>query len=138
MGKKKYHRITDVVGAVYCEQKVVFDRLHGDARPISVKAKATTGTFEHIRFEIEGKTQRAVDRRCFIASHVYGMDAPQTDSLRQWRDRVLASTRAGRMAIACYYALSPALLVVLRRSTLLTRLVRRALDVILKTVGGVP
>jgi hypothetical protein len=136
MRPKKYHRITEIVGAIYCEQKVVFDRLHGDARPISVKAKATTGTFEHIRFEIEGKTQRAVDKRCFIASHVYGMDAPQTNSLRRWRDRALAPTRAGRMAIACYYMLSPTLLVVLRRSALLTRLVRRGLDVILRVVGG--
>ena len=27
---KKYHTITDIVGTVYCEQKVIFDRERGD------------------------------------------------------------------------------------------------------------
>ena len=28
--EKQYHTITDIVGTVYCEQKVVFDRERGD------------------------------------------------------------------------------------------------------------
>ena len=56
---KKYHTITDIVGTVYCEQKVVFDRERGDARPLEVRAKAAAGTFEHLRFQVEGQTRAA-------------------------------------------------------------------------------
>ena len=72
---KKYHTITDIVGTVYCEQKVVFDRERGDARPLEVRAKAAAGTFEHLRFQVEGQTRAAIDRRCFIATAIYGPDA---------------------------------------------------------------
>lgn len=57
---KKYHTITDIVGTVYCEQKVLFDRERGDARPLPVRAKAAGGTFEHLRFQVEGRTWEAL------------------------------------------------------------------------------
>lgn len=38
--RKRYHSITDIVATVYCEQKAVYDRERGDARPLDVRIKA--------------------------------------------------------------------------------------------------
>ena len=133
--KKKYHTITDIVGTVYCEQKVVFDRERGDARPLEVRAKAAAGTFEHLRFQVEGQTRAAIDRRCFIATAIYGPDAPETDFLRAWRDRVLMPTTTGRFFVQAYYASSPALVPLLCRSRGAASAVRAALNALLATLG---
>lgn len=133
--KKRHATITDIVGTVYCEQKAVFDRELGDARPISVRAKAAAGTFEHLRFEVEGRTQAAIDRRCFIATAIYGVDAPETDFLRAWRDRVLMPSPVGRALVCIYYLVSPRLVPPLRRSTRATGAVRRGLDLVLRSLG---
>lgn len=133
--QKKYHTITDIVGTVYCEQKVVFDRERGDARPLGVRAKAAAGTFEHLRFQVEGQTRAALDRRCFIATAIYGAEAPETDFLRAWRDRVLMPTPAGRLFVRAYYAASPFLVPALCRSKRATVAVRAALDAVLAVLG---
>lgn len=109
--EKKFYSITEIVEVLYCEQKVVFDRKYGDARPAKVKAKAADGTIEHMRFEAEGKTQAAIDRvkdqRRFNASAVYGQSAYKTESLRRWGARGLMSSMLGRLAAKVYYKLSP-------------------------------
>lgn len=128
---KKFHTITDIVGTVYCEQKVVFDRERGDARPLEVRAKAAGGTFEHLRFQVEGQTRAAMDRRCFIATAIYGPDAPETNFLRAWRDRVLIPTRAGRLLVRAYYATSPKLVPALTNSRHAARAARMALNAVL-------
>ncbi|MCW5323659.1 hypothetical protein D5039_21690 [Verminephrobacter aporrectodeae subsp. tuberculatae] len=132
---KKYHTITDIVGTVYCEQKAVFDRERGDARPLDVRAKAAAGTFEHLRFQVEGQTRAALDRRCFIATAIYGPDAPETNFLRAWRDRVLMPATAGRLFARAYYATSPSLVPLLCRSRRAAAAVRAALNVLLAVLG---
>lgn len=132
---KKYHTITDIVGTVYCEQKVLFDRARGDARPLPVRAKAAGGTFEHLRFQVEGRTRAAMDRRCFIATVIYGPDAAETNFLRAWRDRVLLPSLAGRAFVRCYYALSPWLVPVLARSSRASAAARVVLDWLLRRLG---
>lgn len=133
--KKKYHTITDIVGTVYCEQKVLFDRERGDARPLAVRAKAAGGTFEHLRFQVEGQTRAAMDRRCFIATAIYGPDAPETNFLRAWRDRALMPTRAGRFLVRAYYATSPRLVPMLARSTRAAGAMRAMLNALLAMLG---
>lgn len=132
---KKYHTITDIVETVYCEQKVLFDRERGDARPLDVRAKAAAGTFEHLRFQVEGQTRAAIDRRCFIATAIYGADAPETNFLRAWRDRVLMPATAGRLFVRTYYATSPALVPLLCRSRGAATAVRAALNALLAVLG---
>lgn len=153
MGKR--HTVSDIVAAVYCEQKLVFDKRHGKARSADIERKAAAGTFEHLRFQWEGYTrnpgrllaklgqerpgwrpQPKPDSRCFIASQVYGPLGAETDALRAWRDRALMPSRAGRAFVALYYAVSPALVWLLKRSPRLTSAVRRALDGVVKRVGG--
>ncbi|WP_230946671.1 CFI-box-CTERM domain-containing protein [Burkholderia cepacia] len=132
---RKYHTITRIVDTVYCEQKATFDRQYGDARPLSVRAKAAAGTFEHVRFQVEGKTRAAVDRRCFIATAVYGEDARETNFLRSWRDRVLLSSVVGRLLTACYYLMSPRVARALERSPRAARVLRIGLDCIVSLLG---
>jgi len=136
MTRRRYHSISNIVATVYCEQQAIFDRERGEARTIGVRVKAAAGTFEHKRFEMEGKTRAAVDRRCFIASAVYGSDAPATNALRAWRDRVLMHSRVGRAIVRIYYFVSPHLVPVLSRNTMVTAVVRRALNCLLARIGG--
>lgn len=132
---KKYHTITDIVGTVYCEQKVIFDRERGDARPLEVRAKAAGGTFEHLRFQVEGQTRAAIDRRCFIATAIYGPDAAETNFLRAWRDRVLMPAMAGRLCVRAYYAVSPGLVPLLCKSRSVAMAVRAGLNALLRLLG---
>lgn len=136
MKRRRYHSISNIVATVYCEQQAVFDRERGEARTMDVHMKAAAGTFEHKRFELEGKTRAAVDRRCFIASAVYGIDAPETHALRAWRDRVLMPSPLGRAFVRSYYFVSPYLVPLLKRSALTTALIRRTLNRILARIGG--
>jgi hypothetical protein len=103
----KHQTITEIVSTVYCEQKMLFDRERGDATPSSVRAKAEQGTIEHRCFEREGRIKSASDRRCFVASALYGPFASETDYLRDWRDQSLSKTVKGRLFIRIYYTLSP-------------------------------
>ncbi len=128
--------ITKVVSAVYCEQKVVFDREYGDLRPQHVKAKAEEGIREHAKFEFEGRVKQATDSRCFIASHVYGLNAPETNALREWRDRRLMPLLVGRWVVRVYYFISPLLLRLAGRSSVFSKLAKVALDVFVGKVGG--
>lgn len=65
---------------------------------------------------------------CFIATSVYGFDAPETNSLRRWRDEVLLPRRSGRLFVEAYYLCSPYIAGVIRRSPRLKASVRLVLD----------
>src|SRR5262249_39758734 len=48
-------------------------------------------------------------KNCFIATACYGSPlAPEVETLRRFRDGILARSGLGRLFIAVYYALSPA------------------------------
>lgn len=154
--KQKRHTVSDIVASVYCEQKLVFDKRHGKAKDADTERKAAAGTFEHLRFQWEGYTRNpgrllakigqkkpswrprpAADRRCFIASQVYGAHASETDALRAWRDRVLIPSLAGRVLVRIYYATSPALVALVRKSPWLAWIARKALDRFVSKTRGV-
>lgn len=65
---------------------------------------------------------------CFIATAVYGVDAPETNALRSWRDRQLMPTLLGRTFIATYYRISPSIVPILQDHFWLRRFVKFALD----------
>jgi hypothetical protein len=46
---------------------------------------------------------------CFCASLAWGPEAPETDLLRRFRDRILRRTGAGRGLIRIYYRTAPGL-----------------------------
>lgn len=132
----KRHTITDIVATVYCEQKAVFDRERGRIESRDVRAKREEGIAQHKRFEDEGRRSAGhQDRRCFIATAVYGQDAAETNFLRAWRDRALMPSRAGRVAVHLYYGVSPMLLPALERHAKLARVIRAMLDRLVRFLG---
>lgn len=66
---------------------------------------------------------------CYVATAVYGSyDCPQVWTLRRYRDDVLAETWCGRLFIAIYYAISPALVKWFGKTEWFTNLWRPKLD----------
>lgn len=65
---------------------------------------------------------------CFIATAIYGMEAPETRALRAWRDNSLLQSPMGRCAVFAYYKISPGLVPVIKRNLWLPKLVRFLLD----------
>ena len=124
----KYTSISKIIKTTYCEQQVVFDAKYGTKKDLSDQAqrqlnqKAEQGTALHAALEAQGRRtlkqqnqqnqqnqQQAQDTRCFVATCVFGHQAPETVWLRNWRDRVLAPNPIGRIAISVYYKVSPLL-----------------------------
>lgn len=112
-------------------------RYHGtkevDSQPLA--AARARGEAEHARRQrllqpLEGTAlpTRAQDRRCFVASVVYGPDAMQTHALRAWRDRALVPHWAGRVLVRLYYRASPPVARWLERHPRCQRGVRVVLD----------
>ncbi len=76
---------------------------------------------------------------CFVASVVYGIDAPETDRLRHYRDTRLTNTPSGRRFTAWYYrSLGPFGANVLRRHALLRRLTRSVLNFVVRRLPDPP
>jgi len=72
---------------------------------------------------------------CFIATAVYGdSEAYQVGILRCFRDSQLEKSDIGKLFIAAYYKLNPAIAEYIRNHKVLTGLIRRALDVIVKII----
>ena len=66
---------------------------------------------------------------CYIATMAYGSyDAPEVKVLRKFRDEVLKKTFIGRVFIANYYAFSPLLVKIVKKTGFAERFIRRRLD----------
>ena len=72
---------------------------------------------------------------CFIATAVYGANAPETNALRTWRDKALMSSWLGYAFVRVYYELSPCFVPLLKRNIKLAAIVRTALNRILRVIG---
>jgi len=74
---------------------------------------------------------------CYIATAVYGSyDAPSVVTLRRFRDQRLAKSMVGRALVRTYYLMSPAAAKYLVRIPLLSAVVRRLLDRLVKKLDG--
>ncbi len=121
--------ISDVVDAGYCQRKAWLDAKFGRApAPQQVQELADRGAQIHKRYERRG------DARCFVASCIYGIDAPETNALRAFRDRVLAPRATGRCFVRAYYFLGPLLVKLIRAIPALRVPVKKALDLLVKNL----
>lgn len=132
-------RASELAATATCEQRAVFDARFGvgkGERAARMSAGDAIHAAKHERAQAE--MAGASDRRCFIATCVYGADAPATEALRRWRDAKLAPSRTGRAAVAVYYAVSPLVVRLLDARPALREPVRRALDAFVRIVvkGG--
>lgn len=77
---------------------------------------------EHVREAAGGKSKKG----CFIATAVYGSEfESEVELLRNYRDRVLAKYKLGRLFIATYYAISPPVAHFIKPKRLIRNSVRR-------------
>jgi len=119
----------------FCEMKARLRAQYGDRDTRESAQLRAAGKQEHERFHEQvtaehnaGLPPGMTDKRCFVASAVYGPDDWRTDQLRVFRDRVLKRSWLGRAAISVYYAVSPGLAGMATRSPYLKSLFVFTLD----------
>jgi hypothetical protein len=117
-----------------CEQQALFQRRRYVRRTPDEYARLRAGIAAHaalhrdVLITARLADRPTSDRRCFIASVIYGPDAPETQVLRALRDRVVGRNRIGRGVVRLYYLFSPYVARWLERRPWARALVRCALD----------
>jgi hypothetical protein len=135
MSNSEYTSVSEIVSGVYCENKMVLDIRYGKRQTRRVARLAKEGDRRHKEFENQGRRRMRQDRRCFIATAIYGADAAETQFLRDWRDRVLARTVAGRLSVKTYYLVSPRMVALSARFPLVARVARCLLARFMRCIG---
>ncbi len=126
--------VTELAKMGYCETLLVLNKTRKNGhKAYRDEAAIKRGNKEHDAFDARVKREHqpytpATDKRCFIATSVYGPDALQTERLRQWRDNSLTHKVGGVWFIKAYYRLSPAIARTLDRHAVFKALVRSILD----------
>ena len=98
-----------------CERLVLFEAKYGKRMSRSQQEAIERGTREHAKFFRDGvRSQADVETSlsqpwCFCASLAWGPEAPETDLLRRFRNRILRRSAAGRRLIRLYYRTAPGL-----------------------------
>lgn len=119
-----YVSAKDLAEMGFCEKRVLLAHLHGEQTTPSQQEDVRRGLAAHQQYHEQGVAAVSSDRRCFIATCVFGETAPQTQVLRVFRDEVLLPRWWGRLTVRLYYRLAPAVCAVLRRSPELLRVTR--------------
>lgn len=108
----------------FCEKRVLLSHLHGQRLTPEQKRSAKRGRLAHDRYYREGlavASAAGADRRCLVATCLFGDEAWQVYALRCYRDDVLLRRRVGRWIVAVYYRVSPVACTVLTRLPWLQR-----------------
>lgn len=110
--EQDYLPATALASLGFCEVKILNEMRLGKLTTTGQAKAAEAGVQEHDRFHqvvsaLHNEPRPAQDRRCFIATAVWGGEDPRTQQLRDWRDRVLLAHAFGRAMTRAYYAISP-------------------------------
>ncbi len=104
---------TDLAQMGVCEKRMHFEATLGKRKSAAQERDSGRGTARHDRFHRDAvryrpgvKTSEPRSNRCFVATAVFG-EAPETQTLRLFRDTVLERHWIGRAAIAVYYFVGP-------------------------------
>jgi hypothetical protein len=130
MNKYRHEKITasEMADACICEQRVLFDLERGCRRSERQARTMAAGDAAHRHMHRRASSDPIGDRRCFVASAVWGPDDGRTRTLRWWRDGWLLRCSWGRTATLAYYRASPVLVGLVHRSPVLARWVSIALE----------
>ena len=120
---------TELAEMGFCEKRVQLAHLYGDQATPEQRQAMARGQAAHQRSLEEGLAATA-DRRCFVATFVFGPDARETQVLRAYRDAVLLRRRWGRGLVAAYYWVAPVGCRIMARSPVIVAGVRRMLCVV--------
>lgn len=98
-----------------CERRIRFEAQLGKRKTPAQNRASDRGTVQHARFHRDAMTSQpdvatSAPQKgpCFVATAVFG-EAPETETLRVFRDGVLQRYGIGRAAILTYYRLGPSL-----------------------------
>lgn len=117
-----------------CERLVLFEAKYGKRKSQCQQEAMKRGSREHAKFFEDGvRSQADVQTSlskpwCFCASLAWGPEAPETNLLRRFRDRILRRTAAGRCLIRVYYRAAPGLCRRIERRRKLIRALRLVLQ----------
>lgn len=106
---------SDVGKAAYCPHSLSLQKKHA----YSSNDRQRAGTKAHA--QMNDHLLNTQDSRCYIATHALGANDPDTQALRDWRDRFLMPHWGGRSFVNLYYWLSPYLIQHLSANSLATR-----------------
>lgn len=124
MGNKKSDWVSasDTGMASYCPHHL--ELKHKGSKPsASAKAARIKGDKAHDQLN-----RMAEDKRCYVATHLYGEDHRNTVLLRKFRDKHLTKSWFGQLFIKFYYTLSPRLICLAKRIKLIDRILKITVD----------
>ena len=127
----------DLAEMGFCEKRVLMAHRHGQRMTPEQQRSAARGQRAHRQYYLEGlaaAAQRGVDRRCFVATCLFGDEAWQTIVLRRYRNEVLLRTQLGRLLVAAYYETAPRVCRVLTRLPWMQSPVRMLVGVLARAV----
>lgn len=134
--KSRRTRVSDLAEVATCQRRVYLRAKLGERQTNEQAVAKARGEEVHQRMYLQKRADdRSQDRRCFIATAVYGGDAPQTAALRRFRDRRLTTTAAGMATVDLYYRVSPAIARWIDGSPRRRAMARRILNVAVRIVG---
>ena len=90
----------------------------------AAKARREYGNAGHDQLNI----QASKDKRCFIASYLYGSSDPRTENLRVWRDTTLTNKIYGPSLVKLYYLASPTLVWICQKNKWINAITQRSID----------
>ena len=126
--KKIWVSASDVGRAAYCPHYL---ELKNKGVKASNQAKAARARGDASHDELNRMAQ---DKRCYIASHLYGIDDGRTEVLRSFRDKTLLRHRPGKVLVNIYYRLSPTLIRISSRVPAADRCLRYVVNSIVNRV----
>lgn len=97
---------TELVSIVKCEKQSVLNKERKFENDAYTEERRIEGLKAHSAFERKNNN----DKRCYIATAIYGPSSYETKILRSWRDTYLQNKKLGKIFIIIYYRLSPFLL----------------------------
>lgn len=127
-GKKVWVSASDVGRAAFCPHYLELKKRGVKASRQAEESRAR-GNASH-----DELNRMAQDKRCYIASHLYGIDDSRTEALRSFRDSNLLRYRPGRALVNIYYSLSPTLVTISSYSPAAERCLRYMVNSIVKRI----
>lgn len=89
-----------------CERLVLFEHQRGERHTAQQLQDFVRGRDAHERFHKQGQAEGARRGKCFLATLVFG-ESPETQVLRDFRDKVMRPSASGRRLIVAYYHVAP-------------------------------
>ena len=134
--------VSELAEVATCERRVFLKARYGERTNKSREVARSKGILVHDaayrqRHPEVSKQVRtpAGDKRCFVATCLYGENGSETVALRAFRDSTLRQSSLGRASIWLYYRTSPTLVRAMELQPWLKRPVDAIVRIVLKAIA---